>query len=201
MRRAVELAQAQLGRTSPNPTVGCVIVREGVILAEAATGDGGRPHAEEAALSLLNGEARGAVAYVTLEPCGERSTGGHSCSRLLAEAGVARVVFACDDPSPYASTIGIEHLRAAGVTVESGLLKDEAFGLIHGFVHYLNTGRPLVSESLDGEGYDARYEPAPLSDPSEDLKLWGGRGFRRLWVETGSDLAQHLARAGLLHSL
>jgi len=198
MRRALALAQAQLGRTSPNPAVGCVIVKDGAIIAEAATGDGGRPHAEEAALHSLGGHADGATAYVTLEPCGERSNGGCACSQLLVQAGVKRVVFACEDPSPYASHIGTRRLAAAGIQVETGLMQSEAFGLIQGFVHYLNTGRPLVAESQTGEGFDARYEPAPLTEAAEDLKLWGERGFRRLWVERGSELAQSLRQAGLL---
>jgi diaminohydroxyphosphoribosylaminopyrimidine deaminase/5-amino-6-(5-phosphoribosylamino)uracil reductase len=125
MRRAIEVALANLGKTAPNPVVGCVIVKDGVVLAQAATAPGGRPHAEEQALQGI--DARGATAYVTLEPCGERSTGTASCSLRLVEAGVARVVIACEDPSPYASGRGIERLRAAGVTIESGLLFSEAW--------------------------------------------------------------------------
>lgn len=125
MRRAIEVARTNLGKTAPNPVVGCVIVRDGVVLGEAATAAGGRPHAEEQALQGL--DARGATAYVTLEPCGERSSGADSCSLLLAKAGVARVVVACEDPSPFASGQGAERLAAAGITVETGLLADEAF--------------------------------------------------------------------------
>lgn len=125
MRRAIEVALGNLGKTAPNPVVGCVIVRDGEILAEAATAPGGRPHAEEQALQGI--DARGATAYVTLEPCGERSTGVASCSLRLVEAGVARVVIACEDPSPFASGQGIERLRAAGVSIESGVLAAEAW--------------------------------------------------------------------------
>lgn len=125
MRRAIEVALGNLGKTAPNPVVGCVIVKDGVILAEAATAAGGRPHAEEQALQGI--DARGATAYVTLEPCGERSTGAASCSLRLVEAGVSRVVVACEDPSPFASGQGIERLKAAGVAVESGLLAAEAW--------------------------------------------------------------------------
>lgn len=125
MRRAIEIALGNLGKTAPNPVVGCVIVRDGVVLAEAATAPGGRPHAEEQALRGI--DARGATAYVTLEPCGERSTGAASCSLRLVEAGVRRVVIACEDPSPFASGQGVERLRAAGVRVESGLLAAEAW--------------------------------------------------------------------------
>lgn len=124
MQRAIEVARANVGRTAPNPCVGCVIVRDGQILAEACTAEGGRPHAEEQALEGL--DARGATAYVTLEPCGARSAGGLSCSERLAGAGVTRVVVACEDASPYASGQGAERLRAAGIVVEIGLCADEA---------------------------------------------------------------------------
>jgi len=124
MRRAITVALPNLGLTAPNPVVGCVIVRDGVILAEAATAPGGRPHAEEQALQGI--DAAGATAYVTLEPCGERSSGTAPCSQRLAEAGVARVVYACEDPSPLASGQGSEKLIAAGVFVERGLLSEEA---------------------------------------------------------------------------
>ncbi|MES2034402.1 MAG: bifunctional diaminohydroxyphosphoribosylaminopyrimidine deaminase/5-amino-6-(5-phosphoribosylamino)uracil reductase RibD [Pseudomonadota bacterium] len=125
MRRAIAVAVTNLGKTAPNPVVGCVIVRAGVVLAEAATAPGGRPHAEEQALAGI--DASGATAYVTLEPCGARSTGAASCSELLAAAGVARVIIACEDPSPFASGQGTERLRAAGVAVETGLLADQAW--------------------------------------------------------------------------
>ncbi|ATQ45075.1 riboflavin biosynthesis protein RibD [Caulobacter mirabilis] len=129
MRRAIAVARANLGKTAPNPVVGCVIVRDGVILAEAATAPGGRPHAEEQALRGI--DASGATAYVTLEPCGERSSGAASCSLLLVKAGIGRVVIACEDPSPYAAGQGSERLTAAGVPVEIGLLADEAFATLH----------------------------------------------------------------------
>jgi diaminohydroxyphosphoribosylaminopyrimidine deaminase / 5-amino-6-(5-phosphoribosylamino)uracil reductase len=126
MRRAIELARARLGHTGANPAVGCVIAKDGVILAEAATAEGGRPHAEEQALAAAGEAAQGAVAYVTLEPCGERSSGAPSCSELLIAAGVARVVVAATDPSAMASGRGIERLRAVDAPVELGLLADEA---------------------------------------------------------------------------
>jgi diaminohydroxyphosphoribosylaminopyrimidine deaminase/5-amino-6-(5-phosphoribosylamino)uracil reductase len=128
MRRAIQVAQANLGKTAPNPVVGCVIVRDGVLLGEAATAPGGRPHAEERALQQI--DARGATAYVTLEPCGARSTGAASCSLRLVEAGVTRVVIACEDPSPFASGQGIERLKAAGIAVETGLLAAEAWSAL-----------------------------------------------------------------------
>src|SRR5690349_18543022 len=124
MERAIDVARANVGKTAPNPCVGCVLVKDGEVIAEACTAEGGRPHAEEQALEGI--DARGATAYVTLEPCGARSAGGLSCSERLVEAGVTRIVVACEDASPYASGQGAERLRAAGVTVEIGLLANEA---------------------------------------------------------------------------
>ena len=124
MRRAIAVALTNLGKTAPNPVVGCVIVKDGQVLAEAATAPGGRPHAEEQALEGV--DARGATAYVTLEPCGARSSNTASCSQRLVEAGVARVVYACEDPSPLASGQGSDRLIAAGVQVERGLLSQAA---------------------------------------------------------------------------
>ena len=134
MRRAIAIARTTFGRTHPNPTVGCVLMKAGAVLAEAATAPGGRPHAEEQALAAAGEAARGAVAYVTLEPCGARSSGGPSCAQRLAEAGVARVVVACEDPSPYASGQGLERLAAAGVPVETGVLAGEAAELAADFI-------------------------------------------------------------------
>jgi diaminohydroxyphosphoribosylaminopyrimidine deaminase/5-amino-6-(5-phosphoribosylamino)uracil reductase len=125
MRRAIAVALTNLGKTAPNPVVGCVLVKDGQVLAQAATAPGGRPHAEEQALENI--DARGATAYVTLEPCGERSSGAASCAERLVAAGVARVVYACEDASPLASGLGSERLAAAGVRVERGLLAREAF--------------------------------------------------------------------------
>lgn len=124
MQRAIDVAKANVGRTAPNPCVGCVIVRDGKVIAEACTAEGGRPHAEEQALEGI--DARGATAYVTHEPCGARSAGGLSCSERLVAAGVARVVVACEDASPYASGQGAERMRAAGIVVEIGLCADVA---------------------------------------------------------------------------
>jgi len=127
MRRALELAILQAGRTTPNPSVGCVILdRDGQRVSEAATGDGGRPHAEELALERLPiGAAAGGTAYVTLEPCRQRSSGVAACSQRLIEAGLARVIIASRDPHPLGSG-GIERLRQAGLQVDIGTLRAEA---------------------------------------------------------------------------
>ena len=126
MRRALNLAAPMLGKTDPNPTVGCVVVKDGVVLGEAATGSGGRQHAEEQALAQAGAKAHGATVYVTLDPCAQRSAGGASCTDLLIAADVARVVIATRDPHPLAAGKGIERLQSAGVDVELGLLEAEA---------------------------------------------------------------------------
>lgn len=126
MRRALACAATGIGRTGDNPSVGCLIVKDGVVLAVARTGDGGRPHAEEQALAQAGEAARGATAYVTLEPCAKRTSGSTSCADLLIQAGVARVVISASDPHPFASGVGIERLRAAGASVGTGLYADEA---------------------------------------------------------------------------
>ena len=128
MRRAIALARTHVGLTGENPSVGCVLVKDGVIVGEGVTAEGGRPHAEEQAIEKAGDLARGAVAYVTLEPCGARSSGAASCSQRLVSAGVAEVVIACEDASPYASGQGAERLAGAGVLLRLGVLADEAEG-------------------------------------------------------------------------
>lgn len=134
MATALAVARDQVGRTGENPAVGCVITKpDGVIIAKAATQDSGRPHAEETALAgLEDGAANGATAYVTLEPCRERSNGSASCSARLVEAGVSRVVYAIADPHPKGEGGG-DRLNKAGVQVEEGLLREEAAWLYKDF--------------------------------------------------------------------
>ena len=120
MGRAHALARLNHGLTGVNPSVGCVLLdRHGHIVGAGVTGLGGRPHAEEIALDEAGAAAHGGTAYVTLEPCRERSQGGNSCSRKLLEAGIARVVCAVEDPHPVANG-GIRALRDAGIEVHIG---------------------------------------------------------------------------------
>lgn len=126
MQRALNVAALGVGCTGENPSVGCVLMRDGVVIAEARTADGGRPHAEEQALAHAGEAARGATAYVTLEPCAKRTSGSTSCADLLIAAGVARVVIAAADPHPFARGVGVERLKAAGIAVECGLFEAEA---------------------------------------------------------------------------
>jgi pyrimidine deaminase RibD-like protein len=139
MRRAISLAHGALGLTGDNPSVGCVIIKDGAIVGEAVTAPGGRPHAEEQALDRAGPAARGATAYVTLEPCGQRSSGAASCGERLALAGVARVVVACEDASALAAGRGLQRLRDAGVVVEVGVLRGEAASL---YAAYRPRGAP-----------------------------------------------------------
>jgi len=127
MQRALDLALCQKGRTGRNPSVGCVLIdQSGKLLSEAATGDGGRPHAEQLALSGLTPElTRGGTAFVTLEPCRQRSTDEAACSDRLISAGFAMVFVSTLDPHPQGRG-GIERLKAAGLKVETGLLKPQA---------------------------------------------------------------------------
>jgi len=129
MRRAIALAATHVGKTAENPSVGCVIVRDGVVVGEGVTGEGGRPHAEEQALDRAGEAARGATAYVTLEPCARRSAGGVSCSERLTAAGVARVVIAAGDSSVFAAGEGCRRLQAAGIVTDLGLMEAEADAL------------------------------------------------------------------------
>lgn len=126
MQRALALAAQGIGRTGDNPSVGCVIVKDGALIAEARTADGGRPHAEEVALAAAGASARGATTYVTLEPCARRSSGAPGCATRLADAGVMAVIFACADPHTLARGEGPAQLTRAGIIVRGGLMEAEA---------------------------------------------------------------------------
>jgi diaminohydroxyphosphoribosylaminopyrimidine deaminase/5-amino-6-(5-phosphoribosylamino)uracil reductase len=204
MRRAIALAKARLGSTWPNPTVGCVIADGDRVLAEAVTGPGGpdsaaaRLHAEEQALIAAGAAASGATAYVTLEPCAERSSNRPSCSDRLVEASCARVVVACEDPSPRAAGRGLARLKAAGLAVEIGVLADEAAGLYVGYHRLLATGRPLIEVADNGYGFDAQFNPEASEDLSEAMMRFGSLGYTRMWVEPHSALADLLRQRQLL---
>lgn len=143
MAAALELARAMLGRVWPNPAVGCRLVRDGSVIAEAATAETGRPHGEALALRRAGERARGATAYVTLEPCSHHGR-TPPCADALAEAGIARCVVALGDPDPRVDGRGLARLRAAGIAVSVGLLEAEAATVNAGFLHRARTGRPLA---------------------------------------------------------
>jgi diaminohydroxyphosphoribosylaminopyrimidine deaminase / 5-amino-6-(5-phosphoribosylamino)uracil reductase len=147
MLAALALARRGLGTTWPNPSVGCVLVRDGRVIGRGVTAPGGRPHAEVVALRQAGAAARGATAYVSLEPC---SHWGQTppCADALVEAGVARVVIGAGDPDPRVNGAGLERLRAAGIEVVSGLLPAEAEAVNAGFFMRVREGRPLVTLKL-----------------------------------------------------
>lgn len=154
MAVALGLAERGRGRTAPNPNVGCVLVRDGRVVGRGWTQPGGRPHAEAMALAQAGDAARGATAYVTLEPCAHVSERGPACADLLVAAGVARVVAALRDPDPRTDGSGFARLQAAKIRVESGLMAAEARRSMAGFLTRQAQGRPQVTlklaTSLDG---------------------------------------------------
>jgi diaminohydroxyphosphoribosylaminopyrimidine deaminase/5-amino-6-(5-phosphoribosylamino)uracil reductase len=164
MNEALDLAQRSVGLASPNPAVGCVLVK-----GEAMVGQGFheydlRDHAEIVALRIAGGETRGATAYVTLEPCCTTGRTG-PCTEALIEAGVARVVVATTDPNPAVNGQGIERLRAAGITVAAGVQAQRARELNDGFARHVRTGLPFVTLKA-GLSLDGRIAPAPGKAPT-----------------------------------
>jgi len=154
MRRAIALGRKGVGKTSPNPAVGCVIVRDGVIVGEGWHRKAGTPHAEVHALAQAGAKARGADVYVTLEPCAHFGK-TPPCADALVDAGVARVFVGMIDPNPKVSGGGIAKLQAAGIPVESGILEEECRRLNEPFIKHMTTGRPFVilksALTLDGK--------------------------------------------------
>jgi diaminohydroxyphosphoribosylaminopyrimidine deaminase/5-amino-6-(5-phosphoribosylamino)uracil reductase len=153
---ALALARRGLGQVAPNPAVGCILVREdmgGRIVGRGWTQPGGRPHAETEALRRAGNLARGASAYVTLEPCNHQGQTG-PCSSALIDAGVKSVVVAIEDPDPRTAGAGLQRLRDADIEVITGVMSDEALSLNAGFISKITHGRPLfawkAAATLDG---------------------------------------------------
>jgi diaminohydroxyphosphoribosylaminopyrimidine deaminase/5-amino-6-(5-phosphoribosylamino)uracil reductase len=186
MARALALASQGLATTQPNPRVGCVLVRDGQVLAEGWHQRAGGPHAEAAALANLQSpgqpqtSAVGATAYVTLEPCDHHGR-TPPCSEALIKAGIARVVYAMDDPDPRVNGGGARRLRAAGVQVQSGLLAAEATELNAGYIKRMRHGVPLVrvklAMSLDGRTAlsDGRSKWLTGEAARQDVQQWRAR--------------------------
>lgn len=168
MSLALTLGARGQGQVWPNPAVGCVIVREGRVIARGWTQRGGRPHAE--AMALGQCDARGASAYVTLEPCSHTGQ-TPPCAQALVEAGIARVVIAVSDPDPRVSGKGIAMLEAAGIEVQTGILEPEASQAHQGFFSRITKGRPNVTlklaSSIDGRiathAGDSQWITGPLA--------------------------------------
>ena len=153
MRRAIELARLGQYSTKPNPNVGCVIVKDAQLLGEGHHPRAGQPHAEVFALRQAGEQARGATAYVTLEPCAHYGR-TPPCAKALVDAGVAKVVVACPDPNPLVAGKGVQILKDAGIQVDVGVAEAEARQLNLGFLKAMATGMPYVrlkvASSLDG---------------------------------------------------
>ncbi len=153
MRAALALARRGLGVTWPNPSVGCVIAQDGRVVGRAGTAPGGRPHAETEALARAGERARGATAYVSLEPCCHWGR-TPPCTGALIEAGIARVVVGARDPDPRVNGQGVAALRARGIEVAEGVLAEAAAEVTAAFSQRVRTGRPLVTlklaSTLDG---------------------------------------------------
>lgn len=154
MEHALDLARRGVGLASPNPTVGCVIVKDGAILGEGFHQYEWRDHAEIVALKQAGENARGATMYVTLEPCNHTGRTG-PCSEAIVKAGISRVVAAMEDPNPKTAGRGLERLRDAGIEVEAGVIEAEAQKLDEGFAHWITTKKPFVTLksalTLDGQ--------------------------------------------------
>ncbi len=170
MSAAQALGRRGLGTTAPNPAVGCILVKDGCVAGRGWTQPGGRPHAEAEALRRAGEAARGATAYVTLEPCAHRG-GTPPCADALIEAGVARVVTALEDPDSRVAGSGLQKLAAAGIVVDSGVSTESAAYDLGGYLMRQRAGRPRISlklaTSLDGRiataSGDSQWITGPLA--------------------------------------
>ena len=180
MAQALRLAKRGLYSTSPNPRVGCVIVRDGVVVGEGWHQRAGEAHAEVNALQQAGAAARGATAYVTLEPCSHHGR-TPPCTEALLAAGIGRVVAAMADPNPLVAGRGLAQLQAAGVAVDVGLMADEAHELNIGFVSRMTRQRPWVrlkaAASLDGKTALQNGESQWITGPQarQDGHCWRAR--------------------------
>ncbi len=183
MQHALALARKGMGLVSPNPMVGCVIVREGQIVGEGFHQYDWRDHAEIVALKSAGDKARGATLYVTLEPCNHSGRTG-PCSEAIIAAGVQRVVAAIDDPNPLNSGRGFERLRAAGIEVFTGVCEEEARRLNEAFACWIRTKKPFVTlksaMTLDGQ----------LALPRPEKKAGKSSSKRRIWITSEESRAE-----------
>jgi len=162
MAMALRLAAKAAGRTSPNPMVGAVVVKNGQVIARGWHKKAGEPHAEAIALAKAGAAARGGTLYVTLEPCSHTNKRTPPCSPLVIRSGVKRVVIAMSDPNPKVSGGGIRAIRKAGIEVVTGVLEPEAKHLNEAYIKYITKGMPFVTlkiaQTLDGRIATAKGE-------------------------------------------
>ncbi len=229
MARALKLAQRGRFTTHPNPNVGCVIVKDGEIVGEGYHQRAGEPHAEVHALRMAGEKAKGATAYVTLEPCSHHGRTPPCCDALIA-AGVARVVASMQDPNPQVAGRGLYRLQQAGIDVSHGLMMSEAEQLNKGFLKRMRTGFPYIQlklgASLDGHRIVQQPGETWFARTQEDSREWpetvrtllipehkghldlvvlmmqlGKQQINSIWVEAGPTLAGALLQAGLVDEL
>ena len=154
MTRSLQLAEQGLYSTTPNPRVGCVIVKDGKIVGEGAHLKAGEPHAEIFALRQAGDQAKGATAYITLEPCNHTGR-TPPCSQAIVEAGISKVIVAMQDPNPQVAGSGLAHLQAHNIATASGLMQTQAEALNPGFISRMTKNKPFVrckiAASLDGK--------------------------------------------------
>ena len=178
MARALRLAERGLYTTQPNPRVGCVIAQGDEIVGEGWHQRAGEPHAEVLALRAAGMRARGATAWVTLEPCAHFGR-TPPCADALVEAGIARVVAACEDPNPKTAGSGLRRLREAGIEVRTGLMREPARAINRGFLSRMERGRPWVrvklAMSLDGRTALANGESKWITGEAARADVQRGR--------------------------
>ncbi|MEL7627622.1 bifunctional diaminohydroxyphosphoribosylaminopyrimidine deaminase/5-amino-6-(5-phosphoribosylamino)uracil reductase RibD [Pectobacterium aroidearum] len=218
MARALELARRGRFTTAPNPNVGCVIVRDGEIVGEGYHFRAGEPHAEVHALRMAGDRARGATAYVTLEPCSHHGR-TPPCADALVAAGVSRVVAAMQDPNPQVAGRGLHRLQQAGIAVSHGLMMAEAEKVNVGFLKRMRTGFPYVqlkmAASLDGRTAMASGESQWITSPQarQDVQRFRAESAAILsssatvladdpsltvrWSELGADVQTRYSEADL----
>ena len=193
MQRALDLAARALGRTSPNPAVGAVIVQDSRIIAEGFHRKAGRPHAEIEALKNLTDTAMGATLYVNLEPCSHHGR-TPPCVDAVVKAGIKRVVIGMEDPNPLVKGRGIRRLRRAGIQVKTGILRQACEQLNEDFSLFIQTGRPMVTlklaASLDGR----------IATVSGDSRWISGASSRQLVHELRNQVDAILVGSGTVKS-
>ena len=142
MAAALSLAERGVGRTGQNPSVGCIIVKNGIVVGRGWTQAGGRPHAEAMALAQAGAHAQGSTIYVTLEPCAHVSPRGPSCAQLLCQAAPAKVVIALLDPDPRTAGDGMKALHASGIELLTDVMPSQARSSLAGYLSRMTKGRP-----------------------------------------------------------
>ncbi len=204
MQHALALAKAARGHVWPNPPVGCVLIKDGAVLAEAATHPGGRPHAERAAIEQAATKSgvstEGATLYVTLEPCCHWGK-TPPCTDAIIASGVRHVVCAIQDPDPRVNGGGFERLRNAGIEVSVGLCASQATQVMSGFFHRVQTGRPelLVLEQKTKTIPDRADALLSTIDGALSLRCRTPQGVKTTLItpDTASGLLVGLADIGL----